>query len=97
MERRRLRGDLIETFKMLRGFCAMDETSLFELDTQSGTRGHQLKVKKPHCKLLSRANFFSIRVINAWNKLPDSIVQAPGVNSFKRALDKSWESLFNSI
>jgi len=95
MERRRLRGDLIETFKLLKGLNKIDG-DLFKLLPESRTRGHHLKVAKPRSKLQLRVNFFSNRVINAWNKLPDSKVQAQSVASFKRALDRSWESLFNS-
>ena len=89
MERRRLRGDLIETFKMLRGLSSFDGHGIFQVDSQTSTRGHPLKLKKPHVRLQTRANFFSIRVINAWNKLPESLVSLTSVNAFKRALDIS--------
>ena len=33
------------------------------------------------------SNFFSNRVINIWNALPDSIVKSPSVNSFKSKIN----------
>jgi len=35
-----------------------------------------------------RKNFFSQRVVNVWNSLPQVVVDADSVNSFKNRLDK---------
>jgi len=35
-----------------------------------------------------RRNFFSQRVVNAWNKLPDEVIDVKTVNAFKQALDE---------
>ena len=44
---RRLRGDLIEVFKLLTGRENIDHTHLFQLDdTSYNTRGHKYKLKK---------------------------------------------------
>ena len=40
-------------------------------------------------KLLT-VNFFSLRVINAWNKLPCHVVSANSTNQFKSQLDHYW-------
>ena len=85
LERRRLRGDLIETFKILTGKERID----FELaDTTSWLRGHSLKLYKPRCHTTLRQNFFSERVINTWNKLDNDTVCASSLNCFKRHLEK---------
>ena len=34
--------------------------------------------------------FFSARMVNTWNSLPNSIVDANTVNAFKARLDKFW-------
>ena len=47
------------------------------------TRCHSFKLHKRGSRLNVRANTFSNRVINTWNKLPDSVVNASSVNSFK--------------
>jgi len=85
LERRRLRGDLIETFKILTGIERTD----FELaDAASWIRGHSLKLYKPRCHTTLRQNFFSIQIINEWNKLPQSVTEATSVNTFKNQLVK---------
>ena len=38
-----------------------------------------------------RKNSFSIRIAKYWNKLPENIVNAPSINSFKNRLDKHWK------
>ena len=43
LETRRLRGDLIEVFKIFKGFDNLDPTMFFELST-APTRGHSLKL-----------------------------------------------------
>ena len=43
LETRRLRGDLIEVFKIFKGFDNLDPTMFFELNT-APTRGHSFKI-----------------------------------------------------
>ena len=38
-----------------------------------------------------RQNSFTFRVVNAWNSLPDCVVTAPSLNSFKNRLDRAWK------
>ena len=58
---RRLRGDLIQTYKIMNGVNKVDKESVgFQMvDRESGTRGHQFKVQKQHTKLSLRQNAFS--------------------------------------
>jgi len=35
-------------------------------------------------------NYFSHRIVPTWNSMPDSVVFAESVNSFKSRLDKFW-------
>ena len=51
-------------------------------------RGNSLKLYKKPVKLELRRNFFSMRVVDSWNKLPDSVIMANSVESFKNRLDK---------
>jgi len=41
-----------------------------------------------HCDL--RKHFFSARIVNIWNSLPNSVVEACSVNAFNVRLDKIW-------
>ena len=88
---RRLRGDLIETFKLLHGHANIDYEIFFKLNNTTETRGHNWKLFKPQTKgLQCVVNFFSLRVINAWNKLPCHVVSADSTNQFKSQLDHYW-------
>ena len=87
LESRRIRGDLIEVYKIFKGFDNLDPTVFFELST-APTRGHSLKLVKPRCRLDVRKFSFAHRVVDAWNSLDDSIVACDSINSFKNRLDK---------
>ena len=59
------------------------------------TRGHEYKLMKQHCRLNIRANFFSNRIVNRWNKLPEELINLSNVQAFKKALDKRWSEIFH--
>ena len=59
LEQRILRGDLIETYKIITGKTMLDPDHFFERDSNDRTRGHQLKLKKKRVEHLSRLKFFS--------------------------------------
>jgi hypothetical protein len=88
LEKRRVRGDLIQVFKIMKGFCKIDYTKFFHLSTVGITRGHRLKLEKKRSKGEVRKQFFSQRVVNSWNSLPQFVIDADSVNSFKNRLDK---------
>ena len=87
LETRRLRGDLIEVFKIFKGFDNLDPTLFFELST-APTRGHSWKLVKPRCRLDIRKFSFAHRVVDAWNSLDENIVACDSINGFKNRLDK---------
>ena len=86
---RRKRGDLIEVFKYVNNFYNANQNLLIK-DPSNRTRGHSHKLLKRSCNLNLRQNFFSFRVVNQWNNLPTSIVEASSLNSFKARLDKHF-------
>ena len=92
LELRRHRGDLIETFKILKGLESIPVNSLFELNT-SITRGNSLKLTKPRSRLNIRHNNFSQQVINGWNRLPEHVVASTTVNGFKNAIDRHFREI----
>ena len=91
LSQRRLRGDLTETFKIMKGIEGISIEKLFQVATDERTRGHNLKLFKPRLSkgLLIRNNFFSIRVINTWNSLPQFVVDSLNLNQFKTNLSRS--------
>ncbi|RNA20081.1 RNA-directed DNA polymerase from mobile element jockey-like [Brachionus plicatilis] len=53
-----------------------------------GIRGHARRLSGPaSIKCLQRANTFTNRVVNEWNALPASVVNATSVNQFKNQYD----------
>ena len=89
LETRRIRGDLIEVFKLLKGYTNVDYKSFFELCTTS-TQGHSLKLYKKSSQHDFRKYCFSQRVIDTWNGLPDYVINSGLVNLFKSKLDKCF-------
>ncbi len=49
---------------------------------------HSLKLKKKRSRLDLRKYYFSNRVVNNWNNLPEQVVAAGSVDSFKARLDR---------
>eukprot|EP00916_Digyalum_oweni_P025776 GHVL01042440.1.p1 GENE.GHVL01042440.1~~GHVL01042440.1.p1 ORF type:complete len:204 (-),score=13.42 GHVL01042440.1:13-624(-) len=84
---RRLRGDLIEAYKLTHGMYNVDSETLLPKCKNDRTRGHQYKLEKRASRLDIRKNFFGLRVVGNWNSLPEYVVNAPSVNSFKGRLD----------
>ena len=94
LEQRRLRGDLIETYKILTGKERVNPEIFFTQAVTTGRlRGHHLKLFVPRCRTNVRKQFFSVRVVSQWNGLPATVVEAESVNSFKNRLDEHWRDM----
>ena len=63
---------------------------MFYMVQDSKTRGNCLKIDKQQARTNLKQNTFTLRVVNAWNSLPDYVVTAPSMNSFKNRLDSTW-------
>jgi len=93
-EQRCLRGDLIEAYKILNGKDIVVKATFFQLSpTVSTLRGHNMKLSIPRARLHVRKYFFSHRVVLHWNSLPQHVVNASSVNSFKSQLDTYWHDM----
>ena len=92
---RRFRGDGIEVYKYLHGVYRVDSSNILPLLETTGplTRGHSLKLLKRSCNTHLISNFFSMRVVNIWNAMPETVIAAPTVNCFKGRFDKFWTHL----
>ena len=56
------------------------------------TRGHMWKICHERSRLNLRKESFPNRAVNMWNFLPEHVVNAPSVDSFKNRLDKQWSN-----
>jgi len=67
--------DMIEVYKIMTGKDKIDKEQFFPLaDSNYGLRRHSLKIRKDRSNLDIRKHFLSQRVVNAWNKLPQYVV-----------------------
>ena len=60
-EHRRLRGDLLEVYKIMRGLDQLDRQYFFPKVGECKTRGHRLKVRGERYKRVQKGIFFSHR------------------------------------
>ncbi len=87
LEKRRLRGKLIECFKILNGFTNVDRSKLFMIDDNLRTRNNDIKLKFRQLNSDCTEFFLTHVVVREWNKLPPSVVQSNTIDSFKNKLD----------
>ena len=102
LKERRVRGDLIETFKVLKGFDNVNRDEWFDIrngeearPTRANTRieeGVEIRrndvLYKPKTRTELRSNFFTVRIVRMWNELPDEIKDAKTVTAFKSMYDR---------
>ena len=93
LKRRRERGDLIETFKILKNLEGIRSEAFYTPEIYEGLRGHGLKLFRARVRLDVRKKFLTQRVTTAWNQLPEDVVCKKTVNGFKNALDRHWERI----
>jgi len=83
-----MRGDHIETFKIMKGIDKIKAGELFPLTRETRTRGHSLKIRGSRFRTELRRNFFTQTVVNLWNSLPSEAVEATLLNVFKEKIDR---------
>ena len=66
----------------------IDKDDFFEMNPNTSTRGHPFRIQVPLAKLNARSFFFCNRVVQVWNSLPSSVVEASSVQSFKFRIKK---------
>ena len=92
---RRKRGDMIEVYKYTHGLYKVSALPV-EME-ENTTIGHNYKLKKKRCSTTRRLKFFSMRVVNDWNRLRFvHVVNAASINVFKSRLDMCWAHIMYS-
>ena len=93
LEERRRRGDLLQAYRVLTEKDNVSPATWFQLcqprEGEVSTRQTTgfLNVVPQQGKGEIRNNFWSVRVIEPWNALPDSVKRVESLNWFKNALD----------
>ncbi len=94
LEHRRFRGDLIVAFSIYKGRYDLPFEEFFSFATLSNLRGHSLKLLRGKFRLNRRGSAFAVRVVAAWNRLPQYVIDAPSVATFQQRLDGCWQTVF---
>ena len=96
LEERRWRGDMIQTWRIMSGKDRVSIGTWFDLEvdrqregatTTRNASGHHA-IRPRDFQHADRGHFFSNRVVQDYNALPNYVKQATNINSFKNCLDK---------
>jgi len=71
--------------------CTINLTFYESLPLSLTTRGNSLKLLQHYCHYDLRRHNFTNRIVSVWNSLPNNVVTANMINTFKNRLDKFWE------
>ena len=88
---------MITLYQIFNGGLDVDAARFFTFAPSSGTRGHDMKLRKPQAQSRVRRHTLAMRSINDWNSLPPSVVLASSVNQFKARLDDHWNRFTHTI
>jgi len=89
---------MAEVFKIVHNFFHLEAAVKLNFNTFCTTRGNKYKLQKSSCHYNTGKYAFSSGVVNMWNSLPNNVVEADTINTFKNRLDRYWSNedvLFN--
>eukprot|EP00061_Rhincodon_typus_P004415 g22512.t1 len=88
LEHRRLRGDLIEVYKIMRAINRGDGICLF-IEMRNFKTREDIKVRGESFKKDIRDKFFAQTVVRMWNEHPNEVMDAGAITMFKSHLDEN--------
>ena len=83
LEHRRLINDLVLYYKTLNGHC---DLVLNVAPSSCVTRDNNFKLSKQTCSIDVRNFFYSNRIVDAWNSLPNTVLSVSSTSNFKMKL-----------
>ena len=86
LEKGRLREDLLNVYKYLKGGCKEDGARLFSEVPSDSTRGSGHKLKHRRLPLNIRKHISAVRVTEHWQRLPRDVVESPSLEILKSHL-----------
>nr|VZI16051.1 unnamed protein product [Spirometra erinaceieuropaei] len=93
---RHQRGDLILVYKIIHGLeYGLKFEDMFQWHLSPNLRGHSMKLRATMSRLNLRSEFFTQRVVEKLNDLPQSVVEATSLQLFKKRLDDYLCPLFS--
>ena len=85
---------MIEVFKYLNGCYNVQKPTLEVVGgREADLRGHPLRQQKNRYRLDLRGNYFTHRIVDTWNSLPEEVVLATTVDTFKSRFDIHWNEM----
>lgn len=87
---RRLRMDMLQVYRIINGIDKINKDTYFSFNNRP-SRNNSLKLIKPRAQTSIQQHSFSHRIVNLWNELPDEVVLAESVNSFKNHIEEAWK------
>lgn len=85
LSQRRAFFDLVCMYQILNGLL-ISKCSIQRKFTSKSLRGHSQMLAKAQCLSECRKRFFTLRIINQWNSLPDNVVRSTTLQMFKARL-----------
>jgi len=81
---------MIEVFKILHNYYDSEVAPKLTLNNVLVTRGNSLKLLNQSFHYDLWKYSFAAHVVNIWNCLPNVVVLASSLNTFKNRLDRFW-------
>jgi len=92
---RRIRGDMFEVYKIFSGKYDATVTNWLtdrHLESHYDLRGHRFSLYQSQIHYNTRKYNFTNMIISIWNGLPDTVISATTVDSFKARLARFWQN-----
>ena len=91
---RRVRGDVIQVFKLLNETIGYDKSlpPLLKTSHTQNLRGHSKKLYISGSNKDIRKYSFCQRVVKIWNNLPEEVISANTMITFEKRLDHFWKN-----